>query len=119
MPTDSKKPTNFYQRVIRTIKQIPKGRVATYGQVARVAGWARGVRQVVWVLHSSSDKEKLPWHRVINHKGKISLPKYGGYAQQKQLLVDEGVEFDSLDKIDFNLYQWQPKKIDLSIKRSD
>lgn len=95
----------FTQRVVHIIKNIPSGKVCTYGYIAEMAGNPRGARQVAWILHSSSQKYDLPWHRVINSKGKISL-KGDKYKMQKQLLEKEGVIFDSNDVIDFEQYLW-------------
>lgn len=97
----------FSQRVIEIIKQIPEGKVATYGQIATYAGNPRASRQVAWILHSSSRKENLPWHRVINSKGRISLPHNAGYETQKEKLASEGIIFDKSDKISFDRYLWQ------------
>jgi methylated-DNA-protein-cysteine methyltransferase-like protein len=99
---------SFYHAVIRIVKRIPRGRVATYGQVAGLAGNARAARQVAWVLNSASEKERLPWHRVINRLGGISLPHYGGYELQRALLKKERVKFDENDCIDLKKFQWQP-----------
>ena len=101
-------PKTFEQRVIELIKKIPKGKVSTYGQIAAMAGNPRGARQVSRVLHTSSEKEKLPWHRVINREGKISLPIGGGFEIQKSLLTKEKIKFDSSGKIDLKKYQWLP-----------
>ncbi len=98
----------FFQRIKDIIKNIPEGKVATYGQIAAYAGDPRGARQVVWVLRSSSQKDNLPWHRVINRKGRISLRPGQGYEDQKALLEEEGVTFDSTDTIDFDQYLWHP-----------
>ncbi|MFX1518051.1 MAG: MGMT family protein [Promethearchaeota archaeon] len=98
---------SFSQRVKDIIKKIPKGKVATYGQIATFAGNSRASRQVAWVLHSSSNKDNLPWHRVINSKGKISLPHNGGYEMQKELLELEGIKFDKHERINFDKYLWQ------------
>ena len=95
----------FSQFVIEIIKRIPEGKVVTYGQVAALAGNPRGARQVVRILHSSSRKEGLPWHRVINSKGLISLTG-GGYDIQRSLLESEGVVFDEKGKVDLNIYKW-------------
>ncbi len=92
------------ESIIEIIRSIPKGKVSTYGQIAALAGSPLAARVVVWVLNSSSDKEKLPWHRVINSKGKISLPLGCGYELQKSLLEKEGIVFDERDKIDFKKY---------------
>lgn len=98
--------SSFSQRVKDIIKKIPSGKVATYGQIATYAGNPRASRQVAWILHSSSQKDNLPWHRVINSKGRISLPHNGGYETQKGLLEKEGIVFGSNDKINFDLYLW-------------
>jgi len=99
---------SFHQRVIDIIKSIPKGKVATYGQIAALAGNPRGARVVVRVLHSSSGKENLPWHRVINSKGSISLKPGTGYEVQKALLKKEGIVFKEDDTIDLKRFLWKP-----------
>jgi len=99
---------SFSQRVKDIIKRIPRGKVATYGQIAACAGNPRAARQVVWILNSSSRKDKLPWHRVVNSKGQISLKPKQGYEIQKELLRKEGVKFDESDTIDFSRYLWSP-----------
>jgi len=100
--------TSFYQRVKDIVKKIPQGKVATYGQIAAFAGNHRAAHQVAWVLHSSSRKDKLPWHRIVNSKGGISLKRNYGYEIQKELLKKEGVKFDQNDRIDFKNYLWNP-----------
>ncbi len=99
--------TEFHKRTVAVIKRIPSGKVATYGQVAAMAGSPRGARQVVRTLHSSSDKEGLPWHRVINSKGMISLPPGRGFELQQRLLEDEGVEFDRKGRVDLERFLWE------------
>lgn len=99
---------SFSRRVKELITRIPRGKVATYGQIAAYAGNPRAARQVVWILHSSSGKEKLPWHRVINSKGRISLKPNYGYEIQRELLRKEGIEFDENDTVDFGRYLWFP-----------
>jgi methylated-DNA-protein-cysteine methyltransferase-like protein len=71
-----------------------------------MAGSPRAARQVVRVLHSSSEKESLPWHRVINRDGRISLGRGDGYELQKALLKDEGVVFGLTDRVDLNRFGW-------------
>ncbi|MFQ5834457.1 MAG: MGMT family protein [bacterium] len=100
--------TSFYQRVKDIIKKIPKGKVATYGQIAAFAGNHRAARQVAWVLHSSSRKYELPWHRIVNSQGRISLKSNHGYEIQKELLKKEGITFDQNGRIDFKNYLWNP-----------
>jgi methylated-DNA-protein-cysteine methyltransferase-like protein len=100
---------SFSRRVKDVIKCIPYGNVATYGQVASVAGNYRAARQVAWILHSSSEKDNLPWHRVINRKGEISLQPGCGFEKQKQLLEKEGVTFDRRGRIDLEHFLWNPE----------
>ncbi|MEW6410949.1 MAG: MGMT family protein [Candidatus Zixiibacteriota bacterium] len=107
--SQNKKTNSFHRRVITVIKKVPRGRVATYGQIAALAGNPRAARQVVRVLHSSSDKERLPWHRVINSKGCISLKPGRGYEMQRAMLADEGIVFKLDDTVDLKRYQWTPR----------
>lgn len=90
--------------IIEIALSIPKGKVSTYGQIAALAGNALAARIVVRILHTMSEKKRIPWYRIVNSKGKISLPKGGGYELQKQMLEAEGVEFDKNDKIDFRKF---------------
>jgi methylated-DNA-protein-cysteine methyltransferase related protein len=100
--------TPFTEQVIRIVQSIPEGKVMTYGGVASAAGSPRGARQVVRILHSMSGKYKLPWHRVINAKGMISLVEDESRSLQKLQLLGEGIVFDERDVIDLALYQFQP-----------
>ena len=87
----------FYQRVIDIIKSIPKGKVPTHGQIAAYAGNSHASRQFAYILHSSSRKQNLPWHRVVNSKGSISLKPGYGYELQKEMLKDEEIIFNKLE----------------------
>ena len=98
----------FTQKVLQVIKSIPRGRVLSYGRVANLAGDSRGARQVARILHSMSGKHDLPWHRVVNFQGKISLARGQGYELQKALLESEGICFSPGHTIDFGQYLWQP-----------
>jgi methylated-DNA-protein-cysteine methyltransferase-like protein len=100
----------FHTRAVRLLQRIPKGKVATYGQIAALAGEPRGARQVVRILNSSWKKERLPWHRVINRNGRISLPPGGGYELQKSLLEKEKVVFGPADTIDLAKFLWKPRR---------
>lgn len=95
---------DFTKHVIQIIQKIPEGKVMTYGQIAAIAGNSRGARQVSWILHAMSKKYRLPWHRVINASGKISLQG----SEQRELLELEDVTFDSSGKIDLAVYRWNP-----------
>jgi methylated-DNA-protein-cysteine methyltransferase related protein len=98
----------FTERAIEVIKQIPAGKVMTYGQVARIAGSPRGARQVVRILHSLSRAQALPWHRVINAKGEIAFQEEEPLMIQKMELEAEGIEFVNERKIDLKVYQHHP-----------
>ncbi len=100
----------FSRAVIDTIKKIPRGKIATYKQVAEVAGKPHGSRGVAWVLNSCSKKYKLPWHRVINSQGKISFgPRTDHFRLQKKFLQHEGVEVSPQGAVSLALYQWSKK----------
>jgi methylated-DNA-protein-cysteine methyltransferase-like protein len=98
----------FHQQVLLIIRSIPRGKVAAYGQIAALAGNAGAARQVAWILHSSSEKEGLPWHRVINSRGRISLGRGCGFEEQKKRLEAEGVKVGRLGAVDLNKYLWEP-----------
>ena len=96
----------FSKRVIEIIQQIPDGKVATYGQIATLAGNNRAARQISRILHSSSKKYKLPWYRVINSQGRISLRTGDGFEMQKAMLESEGILVRN-GKIDLKKFQWE------------
>ena len=102
--------TSFTEKVIEIIQNIPAGKVTTYGCIAFLAGSPRAARQVSWILHSLSKKYDLPWHRVVNTKGKISLKPGMGYKQQLDLLLIEDIKFNKNGKIDLKKYGWQISK---------
>lgn len=103
--------TEFSQKVIQLIQNIPEGKVSTYGQIANLAGSPKAARQVSWLLHSSTEKYQLPWHRVINSQGKISKRPGGGHQCQKKRLVEEGIKVSRQYEIDLGKYLWKPQKI--------
>ena len=98
--------TEFTNRVIRIIKAIPAGKVCTYGGVAALAGNPRAARQVVRILKSMSRTEGLPWHRIINAKGRIVLKDPEDFYLQADLLQKDGVEVTEDGKIDLRLFLW-------------
>ncbi|WP_313639929.1 MGMT family protein [Paenibacillus sp.] len=104
--------TPFTEQVIRIIQSIPEGKVMTYGGIARAAGSPRGARQVVRILHSMSRNYKLPWHRVINAKGMISLTEDESSSLQKLYLQEEGIIFDEKGVVDLKQFQFDPECID-------
>jgi methylated-DNA-protein-cysteine methyltransferase-like protein len=99
----------FHQCVVDIMKRIPRGKVTTYGQIARLAGNPRAARQVVRTLHSSSEKEGLPWHRVVNSRGCISLPPGAGRELQQRLLEKEGIIFLPDGRIDLDRFGWKSR----------
>ena len=101
---------SFTIRVIEAIRDIPSGRVATYGQIASMAGNRRAARQVARILHACSHTHGLPWHRVVNREGRIALPASSGYEDQKRLLENEGVGFDGTGRIDLERFVWRPDR---------
>lgn len=96
--------TPFTEAIIQVIREIPEGKVMSYGQVAELAGNRRGSRQVVRVLHTMSRKEGLPWHRVVNAKGEIRLPKGQGFEEQVAFLEAEGIEVDSSGRVNLSRF---------------
>src|SRR5512135_3073627 len=100
----------FTRNVKRIIRSIPRGRVATYAQAAALAGNPRAVRGVVWVLHSSSDAAKLPWHRVINSRGSISLSPGREFEEQRAKHIAEGVAVSPAGQVDLSRFQWATRR---------
>ena len=97
--------TEFTENVISIVSSIPRGKVATYGQIAKMAGSAMASRQVVRVLRSCSEKYNLPWHRVINSKGEVAIKDPEGNLIQQKMLKDEGVEVINC-KVNLKVYRW-------------
>ncbi len=106
--TDAPLPaTSLYERIYAIVRQIPRGQVATYGQVALLAGGcsARTVGFAMAALHSGTHPD-VPWYRVINRQGRISINEpEGGYLQRK-LLEEEGVRFNRFDQVDLEEFGW-------------
>ena len=99
-----------YTRIYATVKRVPKGRVATYGQIAAVAGLGRHARQVGYALHALPDGSSVPWHRVLNARGEVSPRGEPGWEHiQRMLLEGEGVRFDASGRVALRRYQWRPR----------
>jgi len=98
-----------YQAIYSTVRRIPRGRVASYGQVARVAGLANAARQVGYALHALPAGSAVPWHRVENAQGAISLRDHHALTQ-RMLLAQEGVRFDARGRADLARFGWAPRQ---------
>jgi methylated-DNA-protein-cysteine methyltransferase related protein len=99
-----------YQRIYAIVRRIPRGRIATYGQVAVLAGLGGHARQVGYALHSLDAGDRIPWHRVLNAQGRVSLrSEPGGDRVQRALLEREGVRFDAAGRADLTRFGWRPR----------
>lgn len=99
-----------YPRFYATVRRIPRGRVATYGQVAAVAGLPGRARQVGYALHALPTDSNLPWQRVINASGRISARTEPGADHLQRILLEaEGVAFDESGRISLKEFQWMPR----------
>jgi methylated-DNA-protein-cysteine methyltransferase-like protein len=99
-----------YPIIYAVVCQIPLGKVATYGQVAALAGMPNQARLVGYALFRVAPRSQIPWHRVINAKGEISESalRYGSDHLQRSLLEQEGIVFDANGRINLRNYLWQP-----------
>ncbi len=98
---------SVFDRIYNVVSQIPKGKVATYGQVAQLAGNKRWARVVGYALHNNPDQSKIPCHRVVNRDGKVAKAfVFGGENEQIRLLLNEGVEVVE-GKVDLEKYRWE------------
>jgi methylated-DNA-protein-cysteine methyltransferase-like protein len=97
-------------RVWSVVRRIPRGRVATYGQIARLAGLGAAARQVGYALHGLPDGTTVPWHRVINAAGRISARGVAGWAMEQRIRLEvEGVRFNARGAVDLARYRWDPR----------
>ena len=103
--------SSSYSKIYAVVRRIPHGRVATYGQVAVLAGLRGHARQVGYALHALADGSPLPWQRVVNARGEVSPRAESGWERmQAALLEDEGVEFDHRGRINLARFQWRPRR---------
>lgn len=104
--------TTAYADILETVRRIPRGRVATYGQVAGLAGFPRGARLVGMVLQRLPSGTRVPWHRVINAQGRLSFPRGSAhYRLQRSKLEREGVRFKG-ERVELEYYQWRESAMD-------
>ncbi len=98
---------SLYQEVYAMVCEIPEGRVASYGQIARLIGRPRYARHVGYALAALPEEHEVPWHRVVNSKGEISSRSKAGYEDyQRILLEEEGVEFNPAGRIYLKQFLW-------------
>jgi methylated-DNA-protein-cysteine methyltransferase-like protein len=97
---------SIQQQIYDVVRLIPAGKVASYGQIARIVGLGISAQMVGFALAGLKEGADVPWQRVINAQGKISLPGMGG-AIQKNLLLEEGIEFDEKGRIDLERFGWE------------
>ena len=97
------------EAICAVVRRIPRGWVATYGQVATMAGMPRRARLVGRVLQQLNSKTNVPWHRVVNAKGEVSfsLSRNGGDILQRRLLEKEGIKFDANNRLDLERSRWR------------
>lgn len=96
---------NTFERIYEVVKSIPKGKVATYGQVALLAGNPRWARVVGYALHNNPSPSTIPCHRVVNREGRVALNyAFGSGEVQRQLLEAEGVVFEPDGRVDLKKY---------------
>ncbi|MBI4445371.1 MAG: MGMT family protein [Acidobacteria bacterium] len=99
----------YFRKVFEKVRQVPAGKVATYGQIATLIGHPGWARQVGWALHSLSGPllYEVPWHRIINQQGTISSCSSHSADLQRRLLEAEGIIFDSRGRVDLRIFQWR------------
>ena len=112
-PRNMSQDTSSYQRIYAAVRRVPPGRVATYGQIAALAGLPGHARQVGYALHALKSGSGVPWHRIINAQGTISLrTEFGGHQIQREMLEEEGVEFDHRGRVSLRDHGWRPEEED-------
>ena len=98
-----------HQRIWKAVELIPFGSVATYGQIANLAGLPGHARQVGYALNALPEDSDVPWHRVINAQGPVSPRAEPGWDKfQQTLLEEEGIVFSSAGRVDLRRYRWEP-----------
>ena len=98
-------------RVYAVVRRVPRGRVATYGQIAKLAGLGGAARQVGYALSALPAHTSVPWHRVINARGTVSMRRLAGPELEQRLLLErEGVRFDAGGRVSLGAYGWKPRR---------
>ena len=103
--------TRTYERIYKTIRRVPYGHVASYGQIARLAGFPRHARMVGYALHRLPNASSIPWHRVVNAQGELSLIRAGRASglEQRLRLEREGVRVNAAFRVSMRRFGWRPK----------
>ncbi len=103
--------SHFYEQIYELVRTIPPGKVATYGQIAELLGKPRHARQIGYALYRVAPDSDIPWQRVVNAQGMISHSpqRQGSDDLQRILLEQEGITFNSQDKLDLRRYRWHPE----------
>jgi methylated-DNA-protein-cysteine methyltransferase-like protein len=96
----------LFARIYEVVKQVPRGKVANYGQIAQIVGVGCDARMVGYAMASTPEGGDVPWQRIVNREGKISLPGKGGEIQRMRLEA-EGITFDARGRIDMKRFGWQ------------
>jgi methylated-DNA-protein-cysteine methyltransferase-like protein len=110
-PNEEAMAVSSYQKIYAVVRRIPRGKVATYGQVAKLAGLPGRARQVGYALHALPRGTAVPWHRVVNAAGAISLRRFTGPDQLQLILLEqEGVGFNLRNRLDLKRVQWQTRR---------
>jgi methylated-DNA-protein-cysteine methyltransferase related protein len=102
MPAQNK---SLFPRIYEVVRQVPRGRVASYGQIAEIVGAGCDARMVGYAMAATPEGSDVPWQRIVNRQGKISLPGQGGEIQRMRLEA-EGVTFDARNRIDMQRFGW-------------
>jgi methylated-DNA-protein-cysteine methyltransferase related protein len=103
--------SEIYARIYAVVRRIPPGKVSTYGEVARMAGLPGYARQVGYALHALGEGEDVPWQRVVNIRGEVSLPTDAGLdSLQRQMLEAEGVLFNAQGRLDLKQFRWESRR---------
>jgi len=101
---------NFFERVYELVRQIPEGKVTSYGAIAKALGAARSARMVGWAMNASHNMDDVPAHRVVNRIGMLSgKHHFEGTNLMQQLLENEGIKVKDNQIVDFEKHFWQPK----------
>ncbi|WP_026712467.1 MGMT family protein [Flavobacterium daejeonense] len=107
----TKDKTNFFEKVYVVVRQIPYGRVTSYGAIAKYLGAARSARMVGWAMNASHSMDDVPAHRVVNRKGMLTGKfHFDGTNLMQQLLENEGVKVVDNQIVDFENYFWDPQE---------